>query len=296
MARTLEEHYDRIIQFKEKLSTLTGLTPDPDSFQQLNADLQSSSVVSTWRLYTVAVAYSAYANEELFDEILEEIENRLEDQGIGQENWYARRALEFRYGYSLQFINHKYQYNAAALNDQQAQVVKRAAAVVEAGKVRIKAAKLNNNDEPIALSQSEQDALKQYIDKLHPAGIPFAIVSTSGDLLQVNFEAYFDPQVLNDSGELLTDTSIKPLERAVNQYIRNLPFNGIFNLNDLVDQCQQAKGIVDPRLLKAKAAQSGGAFTTLFDVTGSGPQAPNNYQPQAGYLRIDQLNVTYIPA
>lgn len=296
MARTFEQHYNRMVQFKEQLSTLQGLTPDPDSFDQLNNDLQSTSPVSNWRMYLSAAAYSSYSNEVLFDEILDEIENRLEDQGIGQPNWYARKALEFRYGHSLQFIDEKYQYNQTALNDAQALIVKRASAVVEAGKVRIKAAKLNNNDEPIALSTPEVDGLSDYIQTLHPVGIPFAVISTSGDELRVWFDAYFDPQVLNSSGELLTDTSIKPLEQAVNDYIRNLDFGGVFNINELIDRCQQARGIVDPRLQKAEARQTGGSFTTLFDVTGSGPVAPKNYVPQAGYLRIDQLNVTYISA
>ncbi len=294
--RTYEEHYDRIIEFKQQLSQLTGLTPDPDSFQKLNDDLASGSPVSNWRMYIAACAASNFVNEQLIAEIQQELEDRLVDQGIGQENWYARKALEFRYGYSLQFIDEEYRYTQTALADSSALIVKRASAVVEAGQLRVKAAKISSGS-VTKLTQSEVDALRKYLDKLNPVGIPLGVISDDPDESAYELDVYFDPQVLNDSGELLSDTSIKPVDEAIKAYIQDLPFDGTWNLNDMIDKVQNARGVVDPRPLKVQARQAGAStWQNLFDVTGSGPTTPKNYRPQAGYMTITSISVNYIVA
>ena len=56
---------------------------------------------------------------------------------------------------------------------------------------------------------------------------------TEADLLKVAYTIYYDPLVMNSDGELIADDTIKPVELAINNYIQNLPFNGILNLNKL---------------------------------------------------------------
>ena len=47
-----------------------------------------------------------------------------------------------------------------------------------------------------------------------------------------NFVPYGQP-VMNANGELIADSSIKPVEVALNNHIQNLPFNGVLNLTKL---------------------------------------------------------------
>ena len=64
---------------------------------------------------------------------------------------------------------------------------------------------------------------------------------------------------------------------AINNYIKGLPFDGVFNLTAFVDAMQQATGVVDPVINSVEAKVGAGSYSP----TGQ------NYTADAGYLEID---------
>jgi hypothetical protein len=293
MSRTFKEIYERLAQEKNGFTSLDPLDPKTESYSQFEADIQSSSKVANWRLLMAIVAVAQFDNEGLIDEVLQDVEDRIEDQGIGQLPWYVRIAKRYRHGYSLQFIDNEYRFTDAAQGDTNAAIVQFAAAEDRGGELRVKVANKDSNGVPQKLSQSEQNGVQDYINKIGPAGINKSVLSRAPDKLDLEWEVIYDPTVLTSSGELITQNNVFPVNEAINAYIYNLPFNGVLNLNELRDSVQQARGVRDPRLLKAVAREDGGSDRPLFDVTGSGPTQPENYRALAGHLTIDTLTVTY---
>jgi hypothetical protein len=142
-------------------------------------------------------------------------------------------------------------------------------------KVRIKAAKVVS-DVVTPLSSPELGAFNAYVNKILPVGTFVSVTSAAADDLKVYADVYFDPLVIAADGSLLTDAAVFPVEDAINEYITNLPFNGDFNLNALINAVQLMDGVVDIVLTSVSARYGALAYSTIT----------HNYVPDAGYLNI----------
>lgn len=288
MARTLTEIYDALIVEKETLEVLSGLAPNPDDSQTFLQDLSSTSKVAIWRLFLWVVAVGLWTTETLFDRHKAEIVALKFTLHVSTAQWWQERALEFQLGYTLTWNGSQFVYSSI---DEVAKIIKRAAVVHSPGIVRIKVAKLDGGGLPVPLSGPETVAFTAYAQLIAPAGINTLIISANADLLKVYFTVYYDPLVLDSSGELLSTPGTKPAEDAINNYIRNLPFNGVLNLTALTDAVQSATGVVDPILTSASAKYG---LTAYVDIDA-------NYTSYAGHFSIDPLfplstTITYVSA
>jgi hypothetical protein len=162
------------------------------------------------------------------------------------------------------------------------------AAVVEAERgLRIKVAKDNGTDLERLHPTEEMPAFTAYMNRVKDAGVKLLITSTAADELKLSLEVYYDPLILDSTGSRLDGSDNKPVQKAVRNYLRNLPFNGIFVLAYLVDVLQQVPGVVVPHVLAANARFASLPFTS-FGV---------QYQPDSGYLRLineGDLTITWI--
>jgi len=299
MARTVGEVYDRIITAMNNLGQVNGLDPNPDSYADFQADLQSTSKVARHRIFIAGVAVVISTAEKLIEQVRVEIEKRLRDQGIGQLNWYVRLVKKYRHGYQIQFINNEYQFSQTAKNDSAAAIVKRASAVDQGGAVRVKVAKLDSNDNPQALTNNELQGVQNYLSKIKPAGINVQGISAPPDELRLELQVYYDPTILQPTGELITNPNVKPVDEAINGYIFELPFDGVFNLNEMMSGVYEAKGVADSKayLWKAEARPDGASqWDALFDVTATGPDKQQEYRPLAGHLEVTSITVDYVEA
>jgi hypothetical protein len=82
---------------------------------------------------------------------------------------------------------------------------------------------------------------------------------------------------MNINGELISNPSIKPVEDAINNYCKSLPFNGVFSITELTDKIQASVGVVNPVFENASAQYGTNPFVVINDY----------YNPNAGYLTID---------
>lgn len=288
MARTLQQIYNEMVSEKETMTQLASLQPNIDSAQQLLSDLTTGSKVAIWRLLFFAVAVGIWSHEKLFDDLKAWIEVRATEIQTGTLPWYRTKALEFQYGDSLVFANDKYNY---ATVDEAARIVKLAAVNEVGGNVIIKVAKLDSSSNPEPLSVPELAALDAYMGKIKFAGVKVINVSRTADLLKTYFKVYYNPLVLTSTGELISTPGVYPVRDAINNYIKNLPFNGVYSTTELTDLIQQATGVVNP--VHENTSYKYGSF----------PYAPlvDYYQANAGYLSIDpafplSATITYISA
>jgi hypothetical protein len=268
MARTIQEIYDSIITEKQTLSSLNGLTPNPETYVNFLSQLASSSRVAIWRLFAYIVAVAIYTTEVLWDVFKAEIENIAAQAEAGTVRWYQEKVLDFQYGDVLIYQDGVYQY---ALIDESLKVVKRCAVVERPdGVVFIKTAKLDNAGLPIPLDAPELVGLTAYMQQVKFAGTFLYVNSFNADTLKLYYDIYY-------SAELDLGSVQAAVYAAVQSFIANLPFNGALNINKLTDALQSVTGVIDPKFVSAEATY-GALPYTAFD---------REYLSNAGYLEID---------
>lgn len=271
MARTLSEIYDSIIAEKNTMSTLTALQPTMDDEQTLLQDLTSTSKVAIWRLWAYLMAVAIWVHENIIDQLLEKRE-------AGTVAWHHEQSLKFQYGDPLVLQSGKYVYSPIISANQ---IIKLASVNEDLinPKVVIKVAKLSSGL-PVPLSLSEKTAFEAYWKTIKFAGTKIIIISTNGDIFKFGADIFFDPLLMANNGSLLISPTTFPVHDAVKKFIRSLPFDGRFELAELVDQIQVATGVVNvvPTVCQAKVG-----VNPYIDILS---QAGHVYKPFAGYMTL----------
>lgn len=277
MARTVTEIYQQLVAEKNTQPHINSLQPTIDDEQTLLADLTTPSKVAAWRLIFYIVAVAIWVHESLWDLMKKQLEDIAAFSRPGTSLWYQQESFKFQFGDNLVWnaATMKYEY---ATVDLLKQIIKRCAVVEGGGFVRIKVAKLVSGV-VTPLSSAELAAFDAYINDIKFAGTDTICSSYLPDLLKLVYKIYYDPLVLAANGSLLSNPAIFPVEVAINNFISNLPFNGVFELSELIDAMQAASGVEDVIQVSAEAK-----YALL-------PYAPivERYMPNAGYLIIDPL-------
>lgn len=276
MARTINEIYDGMIAEKATLSSLNGLQPATDNAKNLLASLSSGSKVAMWRLLFYIIAVAIWVHETIFDQHKEAIEKRASEIITGTLAWYHRICFDFQFGDSLTWDGTKYTY---AVPDDTKKIVKRVSVNDVGGQVRIKVAKLASGV-PVKLTGTELTAFVAYVKQVKFAGTNVAVISRDADLLKISYSVKINPLVLSASGELLSSAGVFPVEDAINNYIQNLPFDGVLNLTKLTDEIQKAVGVIDPVIGAAEAKYG---LLPYFPII-------NEFNADAGHMKIDPAN------
>lgn len=270
MARKTTDIYKTIVDEKDSLTNIQAIAPTGDSVSQLNTDLNSGSKVSVWRLFVYLISLAHHRLEMFWDVFKIEIEQIVADAPTGTLPWYQLQMLKFQYGDTLQFVDEKYVYPTI---DESKKIVKLCAVEDRAdGVVVIKVANLSNNL-PVPLTTIEKTALEAYVKKIRFAGTKFSIVSTPPDLLKFVGTIFYDPNVP-------LSTVQQNVETAIDLYLKNLPFNGVFKINALIDIIQAVEGVTDVTVGSIEAKYGALPYSVIT----------RTYTAQAGYIDIDPLN------
>lgn len=262
MARTIDE-----IQ----ASLIADIQADP----VLAPVATSTSKTALWRLWTRIVATCAWTVEVLFDTLKTEVTELLDLLKPHTLRWYATKAKAFQYGYTLPADTDK--YDNSLLTETQittSQIVKYAAVTELTKGLRIKVAKLGADLEP--LSAPELTAFRAYMARVKDAGVSLQIDSLPADNLKLELDIYYDPLLLNNVGQRIDGSDLTPVKTAIENYLKNLPFNGLFALTFLVDALQKVDGVVIPKIKVAQAKYGAFPFTSINEI----------YAPDSGYLRF----------
>ena len=269
MARTIAEIEQVMLDEKAAQAALAGLT--------------STSKTAIWRLIFYIVAVGIWTLEKLQDIFIGQVNETIATLKPHSARWYAEKAKAYMHGHDL--IVETDQYDTTGMSDGDiatAMIIAYAAVVSQDRGIRIKVAKLVASELTL-LSDAEKLAFIEYMERVKDAGVKLLISSAIADSLKLSLKVYYNPLVLNASGQRLDGTDAEPVQNAVKAYLKNLPFNGVFVTEYMTDALQKVDGVVVPHIMLASARYGVLPYTT-FAV---------KYIPDAGYLRIvDNADLT----
>lgn len=267
MARTKDEILAAMLADKAGRSELDGMS--------------SSSSSAIWRVLFDLVATAAKVLEDLWDVFKIEVE-ALENSAIaGTARWYQEQALAYQQGDTLTWSGQRWAYLVV---DATKQIVDKASATDSGNELRLKVAKVVAGV-PQPLSESELSGFNAYIKKIKFAGTNVVVVSLPPDELKLTMTVYKDPAIIDSDGDWLPGGSFKIVEFQVNQYVQNLAWNGKFNIQEMIDAIKLADGVHDVVVSATEAKPDSFASFSAFT---------REYTPQAGYLSINTLSITYV--
>jgi hypothetical protein len=224
------------------------------------------SAVSIESILFYAFAFAGRLLSQMFERHKLEVEQILRGQTSGTAAWYAYKARQFRFGMSL--APETDYYDSTGLTDEQieaARVVKYAAAI-EARDRSVLYLKVagGTEDNRHPLSDSELAGFKDYLGRVQYAGVAISLINDPPDEMRLSIDIYYSPMLLDETGKRLDGTGNTPVQDAVRNYLNNLPFNGIYTNQGLVDVLQAVPG-VDIAEIKSAASRYGFAqdFTAI---------------------------------
>lgn len=241
MARTISEikktmtdafMADQTVREKYKLSS-------EDTFNS------AFSKVSLENILFYIVAACCHFMEVIFEKYSKDVDDKISSAVVASVPWYWKIATGFQYGDALVFDEATQQYIYANEDDSK-KFVKYAAVRDRGTSVEILVAG-DNNGRPVALSIDILSAFENYMNRVKIAGVVLNIYSREADSLTISAEVTVDALVIDRRGVRISDGS-RPVEEAVDGYLRNIVYGGTFNKTKLVDAIQEVDGVIDVEL------------------------------------------------
>jgi hypothetical protein len=253
-----------MIDEKNNQSALNGLT--------------STSQTAIWNLWFFIVASCIAIFEQLQDRFKIDLETIAYNTPPNTPQWTREKIFKFQYDATTPQVavldTTTFVVDYPTINTAY-NIISRCAIVTENNlNVSVKVAK---NTPPVQLTTPEETALAAYIDTWGSVGLSYNIINQPSDKLEVVADIYYDSQY---SAVISTN-----VEAAINNYMANLPFNGIISNQSIVDAVQLVVGVQNvklTRVLVRRNSVSYGAGVTLYNLP-TGVDAVK-YQTYAGYV------------
>lgn len=254
------------------------------------AGLNSQSKVSIYRLIVFIVAFSIWVLENLFDTHKKEVDDIIEAKMPHRPSWYRTKAKAFQYGFALIADTDKYD-NTGYTDDQvlNSKIIKYAAVTPSAGQILIKIA-TEAAGVLAPITQEQKASFDAYVLEIADCGVKYIVVNHLPDILLLNLQIFRDPLVLDSTGMSILNGNY-PVQDAINEYMKELPFNGELVLAHFIDKIQKAEGVVIPHLVNAESKAIDINTNQYLDAE------PINVKtvPVSGYFMIPNFdNVSYV--
>ena len=277
MSRTIQEIQTLILQAKAQEPALN--------------ELNSTSKVAIWRLWVYIIAVAIWSLEKLFDQHRADIDKRLAELKPHTARWYRSKALAFQYGFDLLPDSDKFNNQGHTEEAIEASKIVKYSAVIESkneGRLIVKIAG-EQGDTLQPITDAQKQAFEAYLKEIKDAGVRLSVVNYQPDVLHLQMKIVYDPLVLDGNGQSILHAT-KPVERAIKDYLKRLPFNGELVLAHLIDALQQAEGVKIPHLVLAQSKN-----ITIGGGYGAFETIEISKIPTAGYFTIDNFNdITYV--
>lgn len=244
------------------------------------------SRISLESLLLYIVAFAQWTLEKLFDTHTQEVIDYIATMKPHTLRWYVEKSKAFLYG--LPLVEGTDTYDTQNYTDDEVaakRIISFAACTEHNATLYLKVAKAG----PTPLDEEEKAAFVAYLHEIKDAGVRIDVISKESDYLKLNMVVYYNPLLINSNGESKSSGN-KVVEEAIKNYIENIPFNGEFRKNELVDAIQLVEGVVMVELVSAEHSETGAAGSYLEVVPFC--------KPASGYFKFsyaDIENVTYQP-
>lgn len=277
MARSISEIQTRMIEAVSANQILSG-------------QITSTSKTSITRLFTFIVATAIWMLEVFFDQHKKEVDEKLANQKSGTLPWYRTMALRFQYNFDLVKDEDYFDNKDKDGNEIEASKIVKYAAVnetTESSRVIIKIAGEESDGVLAPISDEQREGFEAYINKIKVAGVKVTVLNYKADLLSLVIRIKRNAMILNEKG---MKEGKFPVNIAIEEFMKELPFDGDLRLSALVDKLQSVEGVLDATILGARSAG-------IDPVTGKYGEERDFFIskiPFSGYFKItDFENITY---
>lgn len=286
MARSLNEIQEFILTAKSNRESLNSLEVMTDSEKNTLAGLTSTSKVAIWRLWVFIISYGIWTLESLYDLHKAQINDLIALSKVHNFDWYIQEAKAFQFGFTLNKFG---VYDNAGIDEGliiASKIVKQVAIVSVASKLHVKIAKEAGGGNLEPLTSNEIASFEQYMDKRKDAGTVLLFFSKLADDIKLDFTIHYDAQVLDANGQRHDGTDDTPVKTKIQEFTRELEFNGEFILTKLTDFLQTIDGVKMPVKNSAHSKYAANPYVEINE----------RYIPDSGHFLFDDVNstITYI--
>lgn len=228
---------------------------DIASNEVLSTKLISPSLYAVYRNFTYIVAVAIFIFEGLFDQGRKEVDDKIYNQKSGRLPWYRTMALAFQFGFDLVPDKDYYNNGNASTEEIEASKIIKYAAVVESdteSRIIIKIAAEVDGVLSDFTDPTQVEAIEAYFKEIKWPGL-ITIINYKADQLYLNIQIKRNAQLIDNNGLSIADANY-PVNEAIAEFMKELPFNGELRLSALVDKLQLITGVIDVTLLSAQSA------------------------------------------
>lgn len=239
----------------------------------------SFSSVSLENIIFFIVAACCHVLESIFELYIKDVDEKISMAVVASVPWYYKMAKAFQYGDQL-VLNETTQQYGYAIIDESKQVVKYAAVRDRGTSVQILVSG-DKNGMPVALSNDVLTVFKLYMNRVKVAGVVLSVRSKEADKIIIKAKIYVDSLVINTDGTVISGGS-KPVEEAINSYLRSIVYGGTFNKTKLTNAILNVEGVNDVELGDCSYMEDGGSTYTVIKG--------NNYTALGGCFIAEGLS------
>lgn len=291
MARTRQEIKDGLTNSFMSNTIIRQAYGFPDDVKVIFKD--AFSIVSFENTLFDIIAYAIFLLEQLFDAHKVETEEMIYTQKSGRLPWYRTMALKFQYGFDLLTDSDYFDNGDATSEEVENSKIIKYAAVNEGDRNGVIVIKIAGEDEDgklKPLEAVEQESVETYFDEIRYAGTRVNIINHLPDKLDLHVDIERDALLIDENG-VNKLTGEKPVELALEAFMKELPFNGELILAHLVDKLQAIEGVHIPTL---HAAYSSWINPDTGDY-GVPTQIDIKRIPESGYFELTGFeNINYV--
>ncbi|MBU2526153.1 MAG: nucleotidyltransferase [Bacteroidetes bacterium] len=250
------------------------------------------SLVSIESIIFDTVAYGISLFEQLFDAHRAEINEAIANQKTGTARWYRTKSLAFQWGFNLLPESDLFDNNTATAAQIEASKIVKQVAVSEADDESRLIIKIAGETSGLLapITDSQKASFDTYIQRVKFAGTAITVINFLPDRLFLDLTIFRNPLVIDENGNNILSGG-KPVEEALLEFVKELPFNGELVVAKLVDKLQAVDGVEIPHV---NLIQSSWINPATNDYGIPQPISVRKV-PESGYFTIVDFNsVQYV--
>ncbi len=256
-----------------------------------NFDEQFSKMSIENLLFDV-VAFAVWVLEQLFWKHRDEVEQMIYELKPHTQRWYRSKALNFQYGFELLPETDRFNNKNHTIEEINKSKIVKYAAVTESKEkstlVLKVATEVDNELRPLGIDKLT--SFKAYMDEIKDAGVNVSVISYEPDILNLEIRIYKDPLILDNKGQSILNAK-SPVNEALEEFLKELPFNGELILQDLANKLEKAEGVKIVQIDSAKSKWIDPETNGYGDVF---KEIDVKVSPESGYFKLEKRNLDLI--